>query len=205
MQDILRADELKIAKDNYETWLRLDRAAKKAAYATAAGVGEGRRVNRGNGTAFIQPFGGPDNFWYEAKVLAAPATPATATEEAATALITAVMTASGGFRVAAVPAGPNNVSNLAKKIQFAKVRCTERNGTGVATTSRITKLPYTKYNTNTVSNSFGRGNTTQAAADTEPEARRVIQGLLMAGTPAGRTVGFKSQGFVGNISIAAAA
>lgn len=205
MQDILRADELKVAKDNYESWLRLDRTAKKAAYATAAEIGGGKRANRGTSMAFIQPFGAPNNFWYETKVLAAPTTAPTATEEAATALITAVMSATTGFRVATVPVGPNNVSNLAKKIQFAKVRCTERNGAGVPTTSRITKLPYTKYNSNTISNSFGVGNTTQAAADTEPEARRVIQGLLMAGTPAGRTVSFKSQGFVGNIAIAAAA
>jgi len=204
MQDILRADELKIAKDNFETWLKLDRVAKQAAYTAATAVGGGKRANRGSAVAFIQPFDAPTNFWYETKVLAAPTTPATAAEEAATALITAVMAATVGFRVAAVPAGPNNVSNLAKKIEFAKVRCTERDGTGIKTQSRITKLPYTKHNSNTISNSFGVGNTTQAVANTEGKARKVIQGLLMAGTPAGRSVGFKSQGFVGNIVVATA-
>lgn len=200
MQDILRADELKIAKDNYELWLKLSRAAKIAAYATAAGVGGGKRANRGSAMSFIQPFGAPDNFWYEAKVLAAASTPPTANEEAAAALITAVISATTGFRLATVPVGPNNVSNLAKKIQFSKVRCTERGSAGTPTTSRITKLPYTKYNSNTISNSFGKGSGTQVANDTEPEAIRAIRGLLMTGTPTGRSVSFKSQGFVGNIA-----
>ena len=202
MSDILRADELKIAKTNYEAWLALGRAAKIASYAIATAVGGGKRANRGTAVAYLQPFGAPNNFWYEAKVLDAPSTAATAAEESATALITSVMSATTGFRVIAIPVGPNNVSNRAKKIEFAKVRCTERSATGIATTSRITKLPYTKYTSNTISNSFGKGNTTQLANDTEPEAITVIRGLLMAGNPAGRSVSFKSQGFVGNIALA---
>lgn len=205
MSDILRADELKSAKDAYELWLKLDRTGKKAAYKTATAVGGGRRVNRGVSTGFVQPFGTPENFWYETKVLATPTSAATPEEESATALIAAVVTATAGFRVISVPVGPNNLSNLAKKIQFAKAKCTERSGAGAPTTSRITKLPYTKYNTNTVSNSFGVGNSTQSAANTEPEARRVITNLLMAGNPAGRFVSFTSQGFIGNVANAPAA
>ena len=199
--DIQRADELKLAKDAFDAWLKKSRAEKKALYATATAVGGGKRVNRGTAPGYIQPFGAPDNFWYETKILAAPTAPATPTEEAATGLITAVVTATAGFQVTAVPAGPTNIANLAKKVQFAKVKCTEKTGAGVAAISRLTGLPYTKYNTNTVSSPFGVGD--GGAVNTEPTARTTIRNLLMTGTPAGRSVGFTSQGFVGNITKAA--
>ena len=198
MGDILRADELKLAKDNFDIWLKKSRAEKKALYATAAAVGGGKRVNRGVTPGYIQPFGVGDNFWYETKILAAPTAAATPSEEAATGLITAVVTATAGFQVLAVPAGPNNIANLAKKVQFAKVKCTEKTGAGVAATSRLTGLPYTKYNSNTVSSPFGVGD--GGATNTEPTAKTAIRNALMAGNPPGRSVGFTPQGFVGNIT-----
>lgn len=197
MTDIMRADELKAAKDKLETWQKLDRAAKKAAYATAAAVGGGKRVNRGASLGYIQPFGAPDNFWYETKILAAPTAAATPNEEAAGALITAVITATAPFQVLTVPPGTNNIANLAKKVQFAKARCTEKSGAGIATTSRVTGLPYTKYASNTVSSPFGVGD--GGAVNTEPTARTAIRTALMNGNPAGRSVGFSPQGFVGNV------
>ncbi|MEG4108999.1 hypothetical protein [Microcoleus sp. S13_C5] len=206
MTDILRADELKLAKTAYETWLKLDRAAKKAAYATATGVGGGKRANRGSRIVFIQPFGAPDNFWYETKGLApaADAPAPTTVEESASGLITAVISATTAFTPLVVPAGANNMSNRARKVQFAKVRCTERAaGAGTPTTSRITGLPYTKYNTNTISSPFGMA--PGATDKTEQFAARAIRNSLLTGNPAGRFVSFTSQGDVGNITKAPAA
>lgn len=201
MSDINRADELKAAKTIYDLHLRKTRAEKIAAYALAVAVGGGLRVNRSSTRAFIKPFGTPENFWYETKVLAIATTPNTPKEESATALIAVVISATLGFRDLVVPTGVNNVSNLAKKIQFAKVRCTERGTAGTAAISRMTGIPYTKYTSNTLSNPFGRGNSTQIANDTEPEAKTVIRNLLMTGNPAGRSVSFVAQGFVGNVAV----
>jgi hypothetical protein len=201
MTDILRADELKAAKDKYDLWLKLDQAGKKAAYATA--VGDNKRVNRASRTAFIQPFGVPDNFWYETKALA-PATEAptpTPKEINDAALISLVITATittTPFVVLSVPEGANNISNRAKKIQFAKVKCTERTGAGADTISRFTGRSYLKYNTNTISSPFRyAGGTTDK---TEQAAARVLRTSLLGTTPPGnRFVSFTPQGDVGNI------
>jgi len=200
--DILRADELKAAKDKLEAWQRLDRAAKQAAYKAA--VGDHKRVNRASRTAYIQPFGSPDNFWYEAKALApAAVTPEPqTTEENDTALITALLlavspSATTGYVLGSAPTGANNISNRAKKIQFAKVRITQRSGNGEpGKISRMTGLPYTKYNTNTISTPFG---VNQASTDkSEQRARKDLQTALRANN---RTVGFTPQGDVGNVVV----
>lgn len=195
--DIRRGDELKAANDALQLWQRKTRVEKKALYATAAAVGGGKRLNRNSKTAYIQPFGGADNFWYETKVLA-PATDAPLLgEENATALIGAVVLAVGPNILNSLPVGANNVSSTAKKIQFAKVKCTERSGAGTPTTSRLTGLPYTKVNTNTASSPFG----SSTAAVSQPLAIKLIRRALMPATPiAGRSVGFTPQGNVGNIT-----
>lgn len=206
MSDILRADELKAAKDAYELWLRKSRAEKQAAYIAA--VGDHKRVNRSSRRVFIQPFGAPEKFWYETKALAPAALnpPAGTKEENDAALITALLAATAGdagYVLLAVPAGANNVSNRAKKIQFAKVKCTERTGEGAAKNSRITGLPYMKYQTNSVSTPFGYK--TGTADKSEQAAARAIRSVLLpdASPPPNRFVGFTSQGDVGNIVIAA--
>lgn len=200
--DINRADELKAAATALELWRRKTRAEKKALYATAAAVAGGKRMNRGSKIGFIQPFGAPDNFWYETKVLA-PATDApTAAEENAAALILAVVGSVSPFVYPTVPVGPNNLSATAKKVQFAKVKCTEKSGASVPTTSRLTGMPYTKVNTNTASSPFG-GN---LIVKDQPMAVKAIRLVLMPpATPiAGRSVGFTPQRNIGNIAKAAA-
>lgn len=206
MSDILRADELKAAKDKYELWLRLDRAAKQAAYATA--VGDHRRLNRASRVAYVQPFGAPDNFWYEAKVLApAAATPAPGTKEEndaalITALLTAVSpTATTGYVLGTAPTAANNVSAEARKIQFAKVKLTQRTGVGTpGKISRLTGLPYTKYQTNTVSCPFGVNAT--VTDKSEQAAQKALKNALKGDN---RSIGFAAQGDVGNIVIIAPA
>lgn len=201
--DILRADELKAAKDKYELWLRLDRAAKQAAYNAA--VGDHKRLNRASRVGFVQPFGAPEKFWYKTKVLAPPSeTPEPSTkEENDAALITALLTAVSptaitGYVLGSVPSSAGNMSSEAKKIQFAKVRLTERSGTGEpGKLSRMTGLPYTKYRTNTVSCPFG---VDSAATDkSEQAARKALRAAL---TAPNRFVGFTPQGEIGDIVIA---
>lgn len=201
--DIRRGDELKAANDALQLWQRKTRAEKKAAYIAAAAIGGGKRLNRGSKTVFIQPFGAPDNFWYETKTLA-PATEApTTAEENAAALILAVVSATAAYGFPSVPVGANNMSNQANKIQFAKVRCTEKSGAGTPTTSRLTGLPYTKYNSNTASSPFGANATTKD----QPAAVKLIKAILMPpqAPTAGRSVGFTAQGNVGNVARAATA
>jgi hypothetical protein len=95
--DIRRGEELKAANDLLELWQRKTRAEKKALYLAATNVGGGKRVNRGSKVGYVQPFGAPDNFWYETQVLA-PATEApTPAEENAAALILAVVGAAAPF------------------------------------------------------------------------------------------------------------
>ncbi|MEG4458911.1 hypothetical protein [Microcoleus sp. N9_A1] len=200
--DIYRADELKAAADALELWRRKTAAEKKALYATATAVAGGKRLNRSTKVGFIQPFGAPDNFWYETKVLASATEAPTANEENTASLITAVTTAVSLFIFASVPVGANNLSNQAKKVQFAKVRCSEKSGAGVPAISRLTSRPYTKYNSNTASSSFGAS----SAALNEPTAAKAIKASLMPVTPvAGRSIGFTSQGNIGNVTKAAAA
>ncbi|MEG4323605.1 MULTISPECIES: hypothetical protein [unclassified Microcoleus] len=201
--DIYRADELKAAATALEAWRRKTAAEKKALYATAAAVGEGKRLNRGSRIGFIQPFGAPDNFWYETKVLALPISPPGEKEEQDNSLVQAVMTAVNSFILESVPTGANNLSNKAKNIVFAKVRCTsKKSGNPAPATSRMTGRPYSKFNTNTASSPFGA----TSAALTEPAAQKIIRGTLMPATPvAGRSVGFSPQGYVGSVTKGSAA
>ncbi|MEP6517452.1 hypothetical protein [Microcoleus vaginatus] len=206
--DILRADELKAAKDKLEAWQKLDRAAKRAAYQAA--VGDHKRLNRASRVGYVKPFGAPDKFWYQTKVLApASATPEPNTkEENDAALITALLTvvsptATTGYVLAAVPDGAGNMSAEAKKVQFAKVKLTERTGNGEpGKLSRMTGLPYMKYRTNTVSSSFGVNG---AATDkSEQAARKALRDALLGNPPANnRFVGFTPQGEIGDIVIKA--
>ncbi|MEG4964589.1 MULTISPECIES: hypothetical protein [unclassified Microcoleus] len=206
--DIMRAEELKAAKDKFDAWLKLDRAAKQAAYATA--VGNNKRVNRASRIAYIQPFGAPDKFWYETKALAsAAATPAPNTKEENDAgLITLVLTATAptattGYVLATVPTGAGNVSARAKKIKFATVKVTERTGAGAPQISRMTGRPYLKYATNTVSSPFGVNSS--ASDKSEQGARKALRTALLGSTPPdNRFVGFSPQGDIGNIVIASA-
>ncbi|MEG4032075.1 MULTISPECIES: hypothetical protein [unclassified Microcoleus] len=208
--DILRADELKAAKDKLETWQKLDRAAKQAAYVAA--VGDHKRLNRASRIGFVQPFGAPDKFWYQAKVLApASATPEPGTkEENDAALITALLTvvspsATTGYVLGTAPGGAGNISAEAKKVQFAKVKLTERSGNGEpGKISRMTGLPYTKYRTNTVSTPFGVN--AEATDKSEQAARKALRAALLGNPPAAnRFVGFTPQGEIGDIVIVAAA
>lgn len=200
--DIYRADELKAAATALELWRRKTAAEKKAAYTAAAAIGGGKRLNRGTKIGFIQPFGAPDNFWYETKVLAPATDAATANEENAASLITAVNTATSSFIFAALPGGANNLSAEAKKVQFAKIRCTEKSSAGTPTNSRLTARPYTKYSSNTASSPFGAS----SAALNEAAARKLIKTLLMppSSPPVGRSIGFTPQGDIGSVAKATA-
>jgi hypothetical protein len=195
--DINRADELKAAAVKLDLWRKLDATAKKAAYATATGVGGGKRANRSSKLGFIQPFGASDKIWFETKVLAPQAetdTPKT-NEESVGNMVSAVLSAVAPGISATLPTGAGNISVQMKKIKLAKVRLTERTGTGADATSRMTGRPYRKFNSNTISCPFGKGGTFTG----EAVARGLIGTALLVASTTSKTVGFSPQG---NVKIA---
>lgn len=193
--DINRADELKAAAIKLAAWRALDSAAKKAAYKAAAAVGNGKRANRSSKIGFIRPFGAADKLWYETRVLAPQAeTGAPKTnEEAVGNLVAAVLEAIGDGIVAELPAGAGNTSVAVKKVQFAKVRLTEKTSTVPdPVISRMTGRSYTKHVSNTISCPYGKS----ANFTSEAVARGLIRTALLGTSPAGKTVGFSPQGDV---------
>lgn len=192
--DINRADELKAAAIKLAAWRALDATAKKASYATATGVGGGKRANRSSKIGFIQPFGAATKIWYETRVLAPQTetdTPKT-NEEAVGNLVTAVLTAIGAGISPELPTGAGNTSVAVTKVQFAKVRLTEKTGAETPTNSRITGRPYIKRNSNTVSCPYGKSTT----FTDEATARGLLRTALLGTTPGGKSVGFTPQGDV---------
>ncbi|MEG4583439.1 hypothetical protein QUA71_28105 [Microcoleus sp. MON1_C5] len=193
-RDIMRADELKAQKNAYEAYLKLSTPEKQAAYAASM---LGKRSNVGRQIGYIRPFGGPDNFYYETKVLAAPAKAPTPKEQTETSLIntvtTAIIAATGKHVVTAVPTGTNLVIKRARKIQFAKVKVIVP-GSEVREnrSSRFTGKKYTQTEVNSVSCSFGRLDQNQ----NEQDAQTAIINALRSSLP-NATILFTPQGFVG--------
>lgn len=193
-RDIERAEELMAAKTNLEAWRKLNNAAKSTAYKTAR---LGLKVNVGYSIGYIKPFGeSSDNFYWEGKVLAVPTDPPkTDAEENSNGLITSVrsaVAAAGGF-AETKPTGTNVITKVAKKIQFARVLCTQPKSGRRNTTSRMTGRPYLLVETDTVSCPFGQS---AAPNNVEQAVRQAIRTALKTSLPTAR-VSFRSQGYVG--------
>lgn len=196
--DINRADELKAAATQLELWRKKDAEAKKKAYADALAVGNGKRANRSSIPGFIQPFGPADKIWYETKVLApqtqtkAPST----NEESVGNLVTALLAAIGTGIAKELPAGAGNTSVAVTKVQFAKVRLTEKTGKGTDANSRMTGRPYKKFNTNTISCPYGKSSTFPDEATARDLLRTTLLKPAESETAGVKTVGFTAQGDV---------
>jgi hypothetical protein len=190
--DINRAEELMAAKTKLEAWRKLDAAAKKAAY-TAARLG--LKVNVGWGWGYIKPFGEAGNFFWEAKLLAIPtAAPKPDKEENNNTLVTNVRTAvvAAGAALETKPTAANTVVKRAKKIQLARVICTQPKTQTKNTVARTTGIPYTLVESDTVSCAFGR----TEAAEAEKAVQDGIRTALKTSQPTAR-ISFKPQGYVG--------
>lgn len=191
--DIERAEELLAAKNQLETWRKLDRAAKQTAYAASM---LGGRTNVGRQIGWIKPFGETNNFWFETKVLAAPETPPTPKEKTEISLIntlTGAIVAATGKRVSTTaPTGTNLVIKRARKIQFARVKViVPGNEVRESRVSRFTGIKYRQREVNSVSCVFGMLDT-----ETEQAAQNAIRASLKTALPTA-IISFVPQGFVG--------
>ncbi|MDF0551692.1 hypothetical protein [Kamptonema sp. UHCC 0994] len=200
--DINRAEELKAAKDKLDLWLKMSRAEKQAAFAATQAATGNKRSNVGRTTAWIQPFGAPDKFFYETWIPGSPSGDPTAKEENANTIITKVANAVKAANLAAIaePTGANLIIEKARKIQFAKVIYSQVGGTVNGVVSRITGIPYSYKKTDSVSSSFGQGVT--APVPSEGTAQAQLRVALLAAATGNERVSFKPQG---NVSIRAAA
>ncbi len=191
MRDILRADELKQAKDKYESWLKLSAEEKQAAYAAVASAAGGKRVVRATRLVYIHPFGiSSSKFVYSTKALhpESPDVKDAEKQDKDTAVTTKVTTLVANYLFTSLPVGC--MSNEAKKIQFAKCRVTRIIGEPKGgATSRLTGRKYTKVNTNTLSSPFG----SPLAKMTESAAVSAIMGAFDK-TDKTVKIGFSAQG-----------
>lgn len=199
--DINRAEELKAAKDKLDLWLKMSRAEKQAAFAATQAATGNKRSNVGRVTAWIQPFGAPDKFFYETYIPAAPSGNPTAKEENANTIITKVANAVKAENRAVIvePTGAGIIIEKARKIEFAKVIYSQIGGTVSGVVSRITGIPYSYTKTDSVSSSFGQGTT--APVPSEGTAQAQLRAALLAAATGNERVSFKPQG---DVSIRAA-
>lgn len=191
--NVRKADSLKIALTNLQAYEGLSEADKKAAYKTAAGIGGAKRVNRSSRLVYIQPFGvNFENLWYATRALAPSANnPAPAGDEESDATLQNLVVGScANYMSLEYPTKTNASVSPGLKIKFAKVRVTDKTGTPTATFSRITKRPYSKIASNTLSSPFGNHQTTTGA---EAGAVVAIRALINATPNANRTISFSPQ------------
>ncbi|MEG4047820.1 hypothetical protein [Microcoleus sp. Pol17_C1] len=190
--DINRAEELMAAKAKLEAWRKLDAVAKKAAYAAAR---LGLKINVGWTWGYIKSFGETGNFFWEARLLAVPtAAPKPDKEENNNTLVTNVRTAvvNAGAALVDKPVTANVVIKRARKIELARVLCTQPKAQTKDTVSRTTGKPYTLVESDTVSCAFGQ----TTGADSEKAVQDGIRTALNLTQPTAR-ISFKPQGYVG--------
>lgn len=191
--NIRKADSLKIALTNLQAYEGLSETAKKTAYEAAAKVGDAKRVNRSSRLVYIQPFGASfSNLWYITKALAPSTDNPTpdAKEENDTTLQGIVVSSCAPYIALAYPTKANASVSPALKLKFAKVRVTDKAAAGTPTSSRITKRPYNKINSNTLSSPFGNHQTTSGE---EAGAVASIRALVIATNVPRRTISFSPQ------------
>ncbi|WP_019487453.1 hypothetical protein [Kamptonema formosum] len=199
--DINRAEELLKAKEKLDLWLKKDRAEKQAAFAATQTATGNKRSNVGRTTAWIQPFGAPDKFFYETWI-PGPGSDPTPKQENANTIIAKVATAAReqGKALIDEPTGANIIIQKARKIQFAKVNYSEVGAAVAGIVSRITGIPYSYNKTDSVSSNFGQAAT---GAISEQATQALLRTALLGATPTGtQRVSFKPQG---DVSIRAAA
>lgn len=159
---IQKADELKVAKDNFDNWNKLGRAEKRALYQTKKGLTGNLRSARESGILYIVPFGvkKSDSIWILGSTAVAGTAVANVSESSA-----ALITALAGLIVGAtkwgqttVPTGTGTlIVESTKKSELAQVKLVETGEIiGAAGESRITKLPYTYRKKDSVSSRFGQ-------------------------------------------------
>lgn len=141
--DVNRGPELMEAYTKRQAWLALSKDAKKSAY-TALNV---QRVVIKRQEVYIRPFDST-----EANLLLKAKAPIATSDDPGPMLRTIL----GNTRVVENADPSNDIILTLKPFQFAKLVATKRtNATGTAARSRITDLPYMRYQSDSASCPFG--------------------------------------------------
>lgn len=170
--DIMRADELKLAKDAYDTWLKKSKAEKTAAYQATVGKTGNKRSNVGKQEGYLTPFGidSSKNIYIRAKLLAPATSTPTVGQEPATGEITSLTTAViGAEKYSTLIAPASGTIIRVRNSELAKVKYVEVGSSIPGLISRITGRPYTYRRSNSVSTPFGQGLGGKTALDTYEE------------------------------------
>lgn len=172
--DINRGPQLAKAYDELQNWRKLDATARKAAYNAVKKTTA--RVKVEYVTAYIVPFSvNRADIFYQGKV---PAATQVGTGDECSAVVRAAIDTR--YKTTA-PANATDtlIEKLPQGFVFAKVRATRRVGDpNVNAVSRITKRPYTRISTESVSGSFGQA----TGATTFEAAKRAIKGITAVET-----------------------
>lgn len=160
--DIMRAEELMLAKQEYDTWIKKSRAEKSTLYKAKITQTGNKRSNIGKTTGYLVPFGVDTTkaIYVKVKVLAPASDPPTEGEESAATEITSLTNAIIGADKYAVTEKPGTAGTTIvniKNSELARVKYVELGDVVPNMKSRITGRPYTYRRSNSVSCPFGRG------------------------------------------------
>ncbi len=159
---IQKADELKVAKDNYDNWSKLGKAEKRALYQTKQGQTGNLRSARESGKLYLIPFGvkQTDDIWVLGSTAVTGTAEAGSTESAASLITTlaGLVVGAAKWGQTTPPTGAGNIIiESIKKSELAQVKLVEKGAAiPAAGESRITKLPYTYRKKDSVSSRFGQ-------------------------------------------------
>lgn len=156
--DINKGPELADAYAKMQIWRAKSRAAKKTDYAAARSKPTTARWNRTEG--YVLPFNlMAVTTFYQTQILAAAQT---ITPDRA---VTAARTLAGDFVATPLQLPTTGVGVIrVPKYTFAKIICSDREGTGVNKQSRMTDIPYKQYQTFGASSPIGRDRTAAATS-----------------------------------------
>lgn len=154
--DILRADELKAAKDEFEKWMKLSRAEKKAAYNAVITASGNQRTARNTESCYVRIYG--DTETIKVYTLSQKVTGSTAGEgtESSSALASSLVTLLTNYTHAA-PAAEKSITIKLRRGLLASCKLSkEKTGAIYNGTSRFTKIPYRTRLKDTISQRFGQ-------------------------------------------------
>lgn len=154
--NILRADEFKAAKDEYEKWMKLSRSEKKAAYNAVITASGNQRTARQTEPCFVRIYG--DKPALKVYTTSQKVTGSTAGEgtEASSALASSLVTLLTAYTSEA-PTGTGVVTLKLPRGKLALLKLSkQKTGAIYNGTSRFTKIPYRTRLTDTISQRFGQ-------------------------------------------------
>ncbi len=193
--DILRADELKAAKDEFEKWMKLSRAEKKAAYNAVITASGNQRTARNTESCYVRIYG--DTEAIKVYTLSQKVTGSTAGEgtESSSALASSLVTLLTNYTHAS-PAEEKSITIKLRRGLLASCKLSkEKTGAIYNGTSRFTKIPYRTRLKDTISQRFGQKTAGSSYFSDKTDITKAVNALD------GYFVSFETQG---NIDLLAA-